>query len=159
MTNRLLLDENHLVVSKAGFDATNPSLQEGDKLFDSTWLFSSSVVEVGLYLDPAPYKLNPPPQNVTRWDEPTDWSSPNIINFTQLDFVPTVMLISLADPRYWPNHNLVLFTSEPRIRRSEYYRTGDITVTNNQIIIPRIFASNSPVNYYKESFIYLIMGM
>lgn len=156
MTNRLHLTKEHLVVSKRGFDATNPSLPEGDKMFDSNWLFSSSVVEVGLHLDPAPYKYNPPPQNVTRWDEATDWSGAQIINFTPLDYVPTVMLISVADPRYWANHGMVLFTSEPRIRNKDYWRTGDITVTNNQITVPRI---RGPSRHYKESFIYLIMAM
>ena len=156
MTNRLHLNNKHMVVSKRGFDATSPTLQEGDKLFDSDWLFSSNIVEAGLYLDPASYAFGKPPQNLIRWDESTDWSSPNIINFTPLDYIPAVTLISLADHRYWAENGMVLFSSEPRIRRSDYYRTGEIRVTNSQIIIPRI---KGPSRYYKESFMYLIMAM
>lgn len=157
MSTRLHLTKNHLVVSKQGFDADNPSLAEGDKLFDSDWLFSSTIVEVGLHIDQSSYKMDPPPQNLTRWDEQTDWSAPQIINFQPLDYVPTVLLISLSDPRYWGNHGMVLLGAQPLINRpSDYWRTGEITVTKSRITIPRI---RNPAGYYRESFIYLVMGI
>lgn len=158
MSDRLYLTREHLVVSKPGFDATNSSLAEGDKLFDSDWLFSSTIVEVGIHYDQSNYTNGRPPQGVTRWDEWTDWTGPQYIDFTPLPFVPTVLLISLSDPRYWGNHGMVLLGAEPLIRNrpDDYWRTGTITVTNSRITIPRI---RHPSGCYRESFIYLIMAM
>lgn len=157
MVNRIEINRNKMVVSKAGYDAANPNLIEGGKLFDSEWLYSSNVVESGIYYDPSNYRLAPPPQNLIRWDESTDWSGPNVINFTDRGYVPTVMLISLSDPRYWSYHGMVLLGAQPLIDNpSSYYRTGAITVNTNSITIPRI---RSPSWYYRESFLYLIMGM
>lgn len=158
MTNRLSLTKDHMVVSKRGFDATNPSLPEGDKLFDSNWLFAGTVHEVGIHYDTSSYRFTVPPQGLIRWDEGTDWDNTQIINFTPLDYIPTVLLISLSDPRYWQSKGLVLFGSEPIIanRPNDYYRMGEIRVTKSQIIIPRV---RSPSWRYRESFIYLIMAM
>ncbi|WP_439273537.1 hypothetical protein [Pseudochrobactrum sp. HB0163] len=159
MADELFLTGKKLVVAKEGFNASDPSLPDGNKMFDSDWLFASTIVEAGLYLDPAPPRFKKPPQNLTRWDEKTDWSSPNVINFTPLDYVPTVMLISLADPRYWAYHGMVLLSSEPLINDPDYYwRTGAITVTESKITIPRIYNRGNGT-HCKESFIYLIMAM
>lgn len=158
MVNRLLLDKTRLLVTKPGVEATAASIPEGNKLFDSTWLFSSTIVEVGLHLDSAPPRSGFYEQ-VIEWNIPTNTSLPQYIDFTPLSYVPTVVLISLADPHYWERNGMVLLGSEPRIERSEYYRTGDVTVTNSRITIPRIVASNSPKWWYRESFLYLIMGM
>lgn len=161
MSDRLLLDKDHMVVSKPGFDATNPSLSEGDKLFDSNWLFSGTVVAAGLHVDTAGYRLGRPPQSVIPWNEPTDTSSTQVINFDPLPFVPTVLLLPLSDSRYWQQNGMVLLGADKVNRNipSDYYRTGEITVTNSQIIIPRSKSAASPVWYYREDFIYIIMAM
>lgn len=162
MSDRLLLNRDHLVVSKSGFDATNPSLPEGDKLFDSNWLFSSSVVEVGLHLDQASYRNSKRSRGVGA-DETTDWSGQQYIDFTPLPFVPTVILIPLADPRYWPDHNMVLLGVDPvamfgRFWPNDYWRNGEITITNSRITIPRCYSKGGKW-HYRESFMYLIMAM
>lgn len=166
MTDRLSLTKDHLVVSKSGFEASNPSLPEGDKLFDSNWLFSSTIIEVGLHQDSAPYKWAKrasPTQKPIAADEATDWSGPQYIDFTPLPFVPTVTLIPTADPRYWDDHGMVLLGVDPSVLfgrnwPNEYYRTGDITITNSRITIPRCYSTGGKW-HYRESFIYLIMGM
>ncbi|MFK4824858.1 hypothetical protein ACI0FM_08725 [Paenochrobactrum sp. BZR 588] len=155
MVNRLLLDKTRLLVTKPGVEATANAIPEGNKLFDSTWLFSSTIVEAGLHIDNASPKFGFFEQ-VIQWDIATDTSLPQYIDFTPLSYVPTVVLINLSDPHYWERHGMVLLGSEPRIERSEYYRTGEVTVTNSRITIPRI---RSPSWYYRESFLYLIMGM
>lgn len=162
MSDRLLLNRDHLVVSKRGFDATNPSLPEGDKLFDSNWLFSGSVVEVGLHLDQASYRNSKRSRGVGA-DETTDWSGKQYIDFTPLPFVPTVILIPLADPRYWPDHNMVLLGVDPvamfgRFWPNDYWRNGEITITNSRITIPRCYSKGGKW-HYRESFMYLIMAM
>lgn len=40
----------------------------------------------------------------------------------------------------------------------DYYRTGEITVSNSQIMIPRCY-SKAGKWHYREDFIYLIMAM
>lgn len=162
MSDRLLHNKDHLVVSKRGFDATNPSLPEGDKMFDSNWLFSGSVVEVGLHLDQASYRNSKRSRGVGA-DETTDWSGPQYIDFTPLPFVPTVILIPLADPRYWPDHNMVLLGVDPvamfgRFWPNDYWRNGEITITNSRITIPRCYSKGGKW-HYRESFMYLIMAM
>jgi len=49
-TPRLFFNGNpgRIVLSKSGYDATNPSLAEGNKIFDSDWLFSGVVALQGL---------------------------------------------------------------------------------------------------------------
>lgn len=163
MTVRLFLNQDAMVVSKPGFDASNRSLSEGDKMFDSNWLFSSTIVEAGIHLDQASYKNPKRSAPNVGADETTDWSGPQFIDFAPLPFVPTVMLIPLADPRYWPDHNMVLLGVDPaamfgRYWPNEYYRTGEITVTNSRITIPRCYSTGGKW-HYRESFMYLIMGM
>lgn len=162
MSNRLLLDKDHLVVAKPGHDATNPSLAEGDKLFDSSWLFSSTIVEAGIHVDQASYKYGRPPQNVIQWDVSTNDSYTQVINFTPLPFVPTVLLLPLADSRYWRENGAVLLSADKKNKYADYVqRQGSITVTNSQIRIPRIrsAAPNSDTWYFREDFIYVIMAM
>lgn len=161
MSAEIFLNEDKLVVAKQGFDAANPSLPEGDKLFDSDWLFSSTIVEAGIHVDQASYESGRPPQNVTPWNERTHDSYTQYINFTPLPFVPTVLLLPLADSRYWQQNGLVLLGVDPIAgygRPSEYWRNGAITVTNSQIIIPRCYSKGGGW-HFKESFIYLIMAM
>lgn len=158
MVNRLLLDKTKMLVTRAGVDAMSPSIAEGDKLFDSTWLFSSTIIECGLHLDNASPRFGFF-EPVIEWNIATNTSLPQYIDFTPLPYVPTVVLINLSDPYYWERNGMVLLGAEPKIDRSEYYRTGDVTVTNSRITIPRIIASNSPQWWYRESFLYLIMGM
>lgn len=155
MVNRLLLDETRLLVTKPGVEATASSIPEGNKLFDSTWLFSSTIVEAGLHMDNAPPRFGFE-ERVIEWNIPTNVSNDQFINFTPLSYVPTVVLINLSDPHYWERHGMVLLGAEPKISNSDYYRTGDVTVTNSQITIPRI---RGPSWRYRESFLYLIMGM
>lgn len=164
MVDRLFLNSDALIVSKPGFDASNPLLSEGDKLFDSNWLFSSTIVEAGIHYDQANYqfpKRASPNQKPIAANESTDWSGPQYIDFTPLPFVPTVTLITLADPRYWADHGMVLQGIDPvQFYKfpNDYWRTGEITVTNSRITIPRCY-SKAGKRYYRESFIYLIMGM
>lgn len=159
MVNRLLLDKTRLLVTKPGVEATAASIPEGNKLFDSTWIFSSTIIECGLHLDSAPPRFSWKEQ-VIQWDIATSTSTDQYIDFTPLSYVPTVVLINLSDPHYWERHGMVLLGAEPKITGfSEYYRTGDVTVTNSRITIPRIIADASPRWWYRESFLYLIMGM
>lgn len=163
MVGRLLLNENKLLVSKAGFDAENPSLQQGDKLFDSDWLFSGTVVEAGVHVDQADYTQNKRQnygQQLVPWNERTNWQGAQTINFTPLPFIPTVLLLPLSDSRYWGDYNMVLLGADKRNRNfgDEYYRLGEITVTNSAITIPRCYGRAGNW-YYREDFIYLIMAM
>lgn len=158
MVNRLLLDKKRLLVTKPGVEATASSIPEGNKLFDSTWLFSSTIVEAGLHLDSAPPRFGFKEQ-VIEWNIATNVSDDQFINFTPLSYVPTVVLINLSDPHYWERNGMVLLGAEPKISNSDYYRSGEVTVTNSRITIPRIVSSNSPKWWYRESFLYLIMGM
>lgn len=155
MVNRLLLDKTKMLVTRAGVDAMAPSIAEGDKLFDSTWLFSSTIVECGLHLDTASPR-GPWIEQVIQWTIPTDNSSTQYIDFTPLSYTPTVVLMNLADPYYWERNGMVLLGPEPKEDISGYYRTGDVTVTNSRITIPRL---RGPSWYFRESFLYLIMGM
>lgn len=163
MDAELFLTENKLVVSKQGFDAANPLLPEGDKLFDSDWLFSSTIVAAGLHIDQADYRQPKRAnygQQLVAWNEITNWSGAQVINFEPLPFVPTVLLIPLSDSRYWADYGMVLFGADKRNRNfgDDYYRTGEITVTNSRITIPRCYAKGGKW-YYREDFIYLIMAM
>lgn len=163
MTDRLLLNKDHMVVSKPGFDATNSSLSEGNKLFDSNWLFSGTVVAAGVHVDTASYrypKRELPSLKLVAADETTGDSFTQTINFTPLPFVPTVLLLPLCDSRYWGDHGMVLLGADKRNPNfgDEYRRTGTITVTNSQITIPRIYSSGGD-DYSREDFIYVIMAM
>src|SRR5690606_18881607 len=45
MGNRIFIEPDQgIVVSKEGKDATNPSLPDADKIFDSAWSFSGQIV-------------------------------------------------------------------------------------------------------------------
>lgn len=160
MVSRLLLNENKLLVSKAGFDAENPSLEQGDKLFDSDWLFSGTVVAAGLHVDNSPHGDNKYPGNLIPLAEGTYTASDQIINFTPLPFVPTVLLLPLSDSRYWQENGMVLLGADKTKanRPNDYYRPNPITVTNSRITIPRVYIRPSNA-YYREDFIYLIMAM
>lgn len=159
MSNRLHLDKDHLVVAKPGFDATNASLADGDKLFDSDWLFSSTIVEAGIHYDQASYRSPKLPRGNIASDESTnDWYT-QVINFTPLPFVPTVLLLPLSDTRYWQEKGMVLLGVDKVdiwARPDTYKRDAPITVTNSQIIIPRAHGNSWA---FREDFIYLIMAM
>lgn len=156
MVNRLLLDKTKMLVTRAGVDAMSPSIAEGDKLFDSTWLFSSTIVECGLHIDNASPR-DGFVEEVIEFGVATNVSTTQYINFTPLSYVPTVTLIHLADPHYWAQNGMVLLGGEPQ--NASISRMGDVTVTNSRITIPRLRSSGSPTWYYRESFLYLIMGM
>lgn len=156
----LYLTEDRLVVSKQGFDASNSSLPEGDKLFDSDWLFSGTVVMAGVHVDQASYKTKKRNRGIGA-DEATDDSYTQVINFTPQPFIPTVLLLPLSDSRYWSDHSMVLLGVDKADmwgRPNEYWRNGEITVTNSQIIIPRCYSKGGKW-HYREDFIYLIMAM
>ncbi|MGU3574540.1 hypothetical protein ACLBWZ_03360 [Brucellaceae bacterium C25G] len=119
-------------------------------------MFSNAIIEAWLLLDPAFPRSGRYFEPQIQWNIATNTSTPQYIDFTPLSYVPTVVLICLADPYYWERHGMVLLSSEPRIQNSDNYRTGDVTVTNSRITIPRI---RGPEWHYKESFLYLIMGM
>lgn len=160
MDAEIFMNEAKLVVAKEGFDASNPSLPEGDKLFDSDWLFAGNVVQAGLHVDNADYSRNKRPERYIAWNEPTSWSNVQVINFTPLPYVPTVLLMPLSDSRYWWDHGMVLLGADKRNRNfgDDYYRTGEITVSNSQIRIPRCYGKDEK-KHYREDFIYLIMAM
>lgn len=62
MSNRIFLHPDQgLVVSKPGKDATNPSLSDEDKIFDSAWLASGQLIMckiVKLTLPGFPHSVN-----------------------------------------------------------------------------------------------------
>lgn len=166
MDAEIFMNADKLVVAKEGFDASNPSLPEGNKLFDSDWLFAGTIVEAGLHVDKASYSNAKRGSNIGGYsfvatDEVTGDSYTQIINFSPLPFVPTVMLLPLSDSRYWGDHGMVLLGVDKADiwgRPSEYWREGEITVTNSQIHIPRCYSKGGKW-YYREDFIYLIMAM
>lgn len=47
--NRVFISAGRLVVSEPGHDATDPTLQDEDKVFDSNWFFGSQIIENGLW--------------------------------------------------------------------------------------------------------------
>ena len=160
MDAEIFMDEAKLVVAKEGFDASNPSLPEGDKLFDSDWLFAGTIVQAGLHVDNADYRLDKKPYPRISWNEPTNWSNVQVINFTPLPYVPTILLIPLSDSRYWHDQGMVLLGADKRNRNfgDEYYRTGEITVSNSQIRIPRCYSKVGKW-HFREDFMFLIMAM
>lgn len=162
MDAELYLTEDKLVVSKQGFDAANPSLPEGDKLFDSDWLFSGTVVAAGVHVDQAGYYSGRPPQNVIQWDVRT-WESANqYIYFGSLSFVPTVLLMPLSDSRYWQENGAVLLGADKKNRNVDYIqRMGEITIDQEKITIPRVRLKNTSGDewYFREDFMYLVMAM
>ena len=161
MDAEIFMDADKLVVAKEGFDASNPSLPEGNKLFDSDWLFAGTVVQAGLHIDNADYQNSKKSSPNIPTNEQTGWSNVQVINFTPLPYVPTVLLIPLSDSRYWNDHGMVLLGADPVAflgRPNEYWRTGEITVSNSQIMIPRCYSKGGKW-HYREDFIYLIMAM
>lgn len=69
MSDRILIGEEHIVVSKPGFDATNPLLDDADKVFDSDWGYNAALLFSGTAVISGP--------------------KPHIINFpVALDYVP-----------------------------------------------------------------------
>ncbi len=160
MDAEIYMNADKLVVAKEGFDASNPSLPEGNKLFDSDWLFAGNVVQAGLHVDNADYRFDKKPDRYIAWNEPTGWSNVQVINFAPLPYVPTVLLIPLSDSRYWNDHGMVLLGADKRNRNfgDDYYRTGEITVNNSQIMIPRCYSKGGKY-HFREDFIYLIMAM
>lgn len=161
MSNRFLMSPDGFRVSKPGVDVTNPNVAPDQLLFDSSWLFSGMVIKVGVHNDSAPYRNSgEPPQNVIQWAIPTDKSSPQEIYFGPLPYVPTVFLIPLADSRYWQRYGMVLLGADVRNTKfgNDYYRTGEITIDTNKITIPRVRSKNGGY-YYREEFMYIVMGM
>lgn len=159
MDAEIFMDADKLVVAKEGFDASSPSLPEGNKLFDSDWLFSGTIVEAGLHIDRASYKWDKRSGGNIGANEATDDSYNQVINFTPLPYIPTVTLIPTADPRYWGDRGMVLLGVDPIElfgRPDDYWRNGEITVSNSQIVIPRTRGRSW---HFRESFIYLIMAM
>lgn len=53
-TPRIYIDgaSADLVISKVGFDASNPSLADANKIFDSDWLFGGAIILCGRFLVP-----------------------------------------------------------------------------------------------------------
>ena len=145
-------------MAKPGHDATNASLAEGDKLFDSDWLFSSTIVGAGIHIDQASYRNPKLPRGIASSEATNDWYT-QYINFMPLPFVPTVLLLPLSDSRYWGDHGMVLLGVDKVdiwARPDTYKRDAPITVTNSQIIIPRAHGNSWA---FREDFIYLIMAM
>lgn len=45
MVNRVYIDGTNIVVSKAGFQASDPALANANKVFDSDWFFGGTILE------------------------------------------------------------------------------------------------------------------
>ena len=49
MVARVLIDEDKMLVTKAGIDALGSSIAETDKIFDSRWPFMDLIISEGFY--------------------------------------------------------------------------------------------------------------
>lgn len=165
MVDRIVLGDGKLIVSKAGKDASDPTLTPGDMLFNSDWLFSGTIIAAGVYTDSASY-FSPPNFNSEGFKarELTNDSFDHIIPFpTTLPYVPTVLLIPLGDSRYWHEFGYLLLGPHKLwdwdVGDQNDYRSAPITVSTSQIKIPRLRQGDSPYRKYREDFIWVAMGM
>ena len=49
MTERVLLDSEKLIITKAGYDASDPTVLNNKKVFDSRWSFSGGLIHRGYH--------------------------------------------------------------------------------------------------------------
>lgn len=80
MSKRVLVTPGRIIISKVGFDAS-PSLDDGNKVFDSNWGFGGAILAVGTFIDPS-----------------TPMASPNQIYTRDL----SNLVINFDDPGYIP---------------------------------------------------------
>lgn len=52
MADRFVIDDTRLVISRPGFDASNPTLPNAQKVFDSNWFFGGAISEIGFMTIP-----------------------------------------------------------------------------------------------------------
>lgn len=151
-----ITDAPRIVVSKAGYNASNPDLPNIRKIFDSDWLFGGSIIMAGVYRDDAPYgdtsQLNP--GHYTNDQIKTTTSSDIVINFPYtLSYVPAVTLLPLADKYYWNQTTYgkgLVFAPRCDMNHSTTVVTSSgITVKRN------VWGSGF---WMKFSFLYLVMS-
>lgn len=130
MTDRILLTNDRLIISKPTKDASDPNLVDNDKVFDSDWQFGGAIIETG-------YK------EVLRQ---VGGSVGYTIDFKKpLSYVPLVQCYSVHPP--WAvdfSGNVENWFRQGPPVFYEYSPDGDpngrvrdyITVTNSQIWIP-----------------------
>lgn len=52
MIPRIMGDDDNLVISRQGYDVTNPALADANKIFDSDWAFGGSIIDMGTKILP-----------------------------------------------------------------------------------------------------------
>ena len=136
MAIRFWAQAGRTILSKVGFNANDPGLDDRNKIFDSNWNFSAVVIKSGEVGDSAA------PYDGTHIDV-TKASSPFVINFTDPGYVPCVYLVSERDAG--PNA-----AGNPTTRGFDGFKSvapiggtkvtihgAEPYVTRSQIIIPR----------------------
>lgn len=52
MIPRIMGSDDEIVISRPGFDATDPSLADANKIFDSDWAFGGAIIDMGIKILP-----------------------------------------------------------------------------------------------------------
>tara|TARA_R100000655_G_scaffold3535_2_gene12266 strand:+ start:1186 stop:1632 length:447 start_codon:yes stop_codon:yes gene_type:complete len=82
MTWRVAFDADNVVISKPGHDASNPSLADTSKIFDSEWLFGLQVLGSGV------------------WTYPYEVSTYRDFSIPDYGFQPALLIRTKARPYY-----------------------------------------------------------
>ncbi|MCY0146144.1 hypothetical protein OEG84_25030 [Hoeflea sp. G2-23] len=126
-----MFDADELVISKVGKDATNASLPDTDKIFDSKWLFGLQVLGSGV------------------WTYPKEVSTYRDFTLPDYGFQPALMIRTKARPHYKDNgveYQFALATDRPNI---SVFTGVEFTYDRTNSITPHKFVNDTTVRIYR----------
>ena len=131
MTWRVAFDADNVVVSKPGHDASNPSLADVNKIFDSDWLFGLQVLGSGV------------------WTYPLEVSTYRDFTMPDFGFQPALLIRTKARPFYLDtggSYDYADNTSRPAI---SVFTGTEFVYDRVNSPTPHQFISNTTVRIYR----------
>ncbi len=140
MSKRVLVTPGRIIISRPGFVA-GPSLDDGDKVFDSNWDFSGAIIAAGTAPDPS--------TPITGSEYTTLSSADIVINFPDPGYVPAAYMMT-EDPRSIDVVGHSILSSAIGGGGSGFRKLSPVqgTVGRGQIVINRwVFDEYTPDRY------------
>lgn len=130
MVKRVVLDRDNTVISKPGYDASDPALADVNKIFDSDWLFGLQVLGSGV------------------WTYPKEISTYRDFTIPNYGFQPALLIRTKARP-FYVDAGTYAFRDGTNRPDTMVFTATEFVYDRTNSPTPHQFISNTTVRIYR----------